>query len=48
MLMTAGLNGSDLLISVDVFEVLAKIVTDCCRVKGDYAMLSILCQTVCV
>ena len=30
MLMTAGLNGSHLLISVDVCEVLAKIVTHCC------------------
>lgn len=32
-LLTAGLNGSHLLIRVDVWEVLAKIVTHCCKIK---------------
>ena len=33
VLLTAGLNGSHLLIRVDVWEVLAKIVTHCCKIK---------------
>lgn len=41
MLTTAGLNGSELLISVDVCEVPAKIVTQCSWMKGDEIMPSI-------
>lgn len=47
MLMTAGLNGSHLLISVDVCEVLAKIVTHCCKMKGDEVIQDVHRQTVC-
>lgn len=46
-LLTAGLNGSDLLISVDVCEVRAKIATHCCKMKGE-VIHDIHCQTVCV
>lgn len=45
VLMTAGLNGLDLLISLYVCEVLAKIVTHCCKMKCDD---DIHCQTICI
>ncbi len=46
--MAEGLNGSDLLISADVCEVLARIVTRCCKMKGDEVTHRVHCQTVCI